>query len=123
MQAVGHAGADAAGLTQGRQQELPGVEAVPFQLTDPLAAGFPDCAGGQQQAAVCVGLQQVAQIPPIALRWNNVGFIAGRLRRFLKPEADPKRRAGRQGDGPLPFRYLRPQLPQLLPSTVNGSVD
>ena len=108
LQAVGHGWAYRAGLGQGTQQELGGVE-VRVRSIDLI---LPHGLGGEQEALVVVGLEQVAQVPVILPDGQGLVVWAG-FGRLLQPEAETVWRVGRDGEGPLPFGDLAAELLEL----------
>ena len=108
LQAVGDGRAHRAGLGQGTQQELGGVE-VRVGSIDPI---FPHGLGGEQEALVVVGLEQVAQVP-VVLPGDGLLVAWAGFRGLLQPEAEPVWRVGGDGQGPLPFGDLAAELLEL----------
>ena len=108
LEAVSDGWTHRSGLGQGAQQELGGVE-VRVWSVDLI---FPHGLGGEQQASVVVGLEQVAQVPIVLPDDRGLVLRTG-FRGLLQPEAEPVRRVGGGGQGPLPFGDLAPELLEL----------
>ena len=83
---------------------------------------FPRGLGGEQQALVVVGLEQIAQVPFVLSDGGRLVLRAG-FRWLLQPEAEPVRRVGGDGQGPLPFRDLATELPELCRVAYDRRVD
>ena len=103
LEAVGDGRTDRAGLGQGTQQELGGVE-VRVGSIDLI---FPHSLSGEQETLVVVGLEQVAEVPVILPDGRRRVVWAG-FQRLLQPQAQPGMESWRRW--PEAFAIRRPDV-------------